>query len=604
MYLKKIFKQAILIATILMFILNSCAGEPIIPDTSDNNHEERTIVLSVGQATDTRSINIPETPQIEHDCYLDFQTGFLFLVDENNNIVQHYTIDNYSDVVSVDATTRRIHRSLFARTYPNHGAPLVLPSVSHRVRNVVIIGNPAEGLTISTTGNINTIVANTFSIMTQQNPLSVNLFGRTNGLTQTPSGDRYILTGNLTIGTSVARFEILSIASDCTDIERFTIDGIFIDNHFQTARIDLTGMDVWNAGSMNEVLYTQGSTRFPIHSWFVNGVGSSPDAGNNNLPTARPATASNAWGYQVFAHSGEATPPPGIVIRLRNVVLRPDATPLTDTHRFLTVRGFTLPNGDALENIDPGHVYRIWNLTFDRSNLSPIPNENLLSARVDVIVGQWQGEDIAWDRPLPPPPGIGPPTDTTDPGVDIGGTVWATRNVNTPGTFVDNPEDFGMFYQWGRDIPWLTTGNAPVSVPAGAQWETSSFQLSFATHWNNGAGPCPDGWRLPNRADFTGLYNSGNPVWAMSWKETNVNGYVFGTAPNQIFMPAAGHRFTNGLLNISIEGAGGRGWYWTVGDGRQVSETDALTMSYGSTIPGFQSSNRANGFTVRCVRVN
>ena len=50
--------------------------------------------------------------------------------------------------------------------------------------------------------------------------------------------------------------------------------------------------------------------------------------------------------------------------------------------------------------------------------------------------------------------GIGKPTSTTDPGVIIGEIDgmpirWATRNINTPGTFVAAPEDFGMLFQWG-----------------------------------------------------------------------------------------------------------------------------------------------------------
>jgi len=37
-------------------------------------------------------------------------------------------------------------------------------------------------------------------------------------------------------------------------------------------------------------------------------------------------------------------------------------------------------------------------------------------------------------------------------GVVINGVKWATRNVDKPGTFVANPEDFGMLYQWNRRV--------------------------------------------------------------------------------------------------------------------------------------------------------
>ena len=35
-------------------------------------------------------------------------------------------------------------------------------------------------------------------------------------------------------------------------------------------------------------------------------------------------------------------------------------------------------------------------------------------------------------------------TPTTDPGVMINGIKWATRNIDEPGTFADNPEDVGI----------------------------------------------------------------------------------------------------------------------------------------------------------------
>lgn len=35
----------------------------------------------------------------------------------------------------------------------------------------------------------------------------------------------------------------------------------------------------------------------------------------------------------------------------------------------------------------------------------------------------------------------------TDEGVEINGLIWATRNVDAPGTFAKNPEDYGMYYQ-------------------------------------------------------------------------------------------------------------------------------------------------------------
>ena len=46
---------------------------------------------------------------------------------------------------------------------------------------------------------------------------------------------------------------------------------------------------------------------------------------------------------------------------------------------------------------------------------------------------------------------------TTDEGVEIDGIIWATRNVDAPGTFAENPEDTGMLFQWNRRVGWSAT---------------------------------------------------------------------------------------------------------------------------------------------------
>ena len=43
---------------------------------------------------------------------------------------------------------------------------------------------------------------------------------------------------------------------------------------------------------------------------------------------------------------------------------------------------------------------------------------------------------------------------THDYGVLINGVRWATRNVDTPDTFAENPESAGMLFQWNRRKGW------------------------------------------------------------------------------------------------------------------------------------------------------
>ena len=560
--MRKLFKQSILGATTLMLSFNSCLSESIVPTPPDDEeHHNRTVVLSVGQST---ARNVEETPQIEDNRYLDFQEGILFLIDDSGNIVQHYTIDDYNDVADVDTETNRIHRNVFATT---HSKPLMLTSVSSRVENVVVIGNPAT--TLPVTGNINTIIADAahrITIDTQQDPHEVNLFGSTapNGLTRTQVGDRYILSGALTIDTSVARFEVTSIVSDCADIISFTIDGIFIDNHFQTARIDLTGIDGWNDRTSAPTDYTENSTRFPIHSWLDGKVASSRDTANNNRPTVTPA-AKYAWGYQVFVHHNDKTPSPGIVVRLRDVELRNGATPLPDTYRFLTFNAFIDSDGNPLDAINTRRVYRVRNLVFNRHDLLPEPN------------------------PVPPP----------DPGVEIGNVRWAISNVDQPNTFAPYPHSAGRFFQWGtlngETHHWPATGTIN-------DWNTNTDRVA----WTADNHPCPAGWRLPTQAELIAL-NSVGSTWHANWNSTGVAGHVFpagateeqvtGTSPTAIFLPAVGFRDIDG----SLLGRNMFGEYWS-STRPPAQPLVAYRLFFDNRDSKVNSSPIERAHSVRCVQ--
>ena len=132
--------------------------------------------------------------------------------------------------------------------------------------------------------------------------------------------------------------------------------------------------------------------------------------------------------------------------------------------------------------------------------------------------------------------------DATHHSVEINGVQWATRNVGAPGTFVNRPEDAGMFYQWNRRIGWSSAD--PLVASNGTTWNNSFPESSVWTKEND---PCPYGWRIPTYAEFRSLNEVVN-VWTI---KNGVNGRLFGTAPHQIFLPAAGWRSTNGTFSFS-----------------------------------------------------
>jgi len=176
-------------------------------------------------------------------------------------------------------------------------------------------------------------------------------------------------------------------------------------------------------------------------------------------------------------------------------------------------------------------------------------------------------------------------TPITDNGVVVNGIRWATRNVDMPGIFVQNPEDFGMFYQWNSRKAWNSTNeivqNWDYSTPTGTMWYAQND-------------PCPRGWRVPTREELKSLATA-----SIGWTTRNgVNGRLFGTADNHIFLPVAGGRNVYGRIN----NAGIIGFYWGK---TQYNEKLAWRLQMDrSRAWVHRDSSRPSGLSVRCVAVD
>ena len=136
--------------------------------------------------------------------------------------------------------------------------------------------------------------------------------------------------------------------------------------------------------------------------------------------------------------------------------------------------------------------------------------------------------------------------------VIISNVIWATRNVDMPGTFAANPESAGMFYQWNRKVGWSSTD--PLVNSNGVKtWDNS---IPKGDGWISENDPCPTGWRVPTLGEVFGIWDKSE------WTTINgVNGRKFGGQFNSIslFLQAAGRRDNSGILSD----AGYRGFYWT-----------------------------------------
>ena len=186
-------------------------------------------------------------------------------------------------------------------------------------------------------------------------------------------------------------------------------------------------------------------------------------------------------------------------------------------------------------------------------------------------------------------PGIGAPTATTDPGVLIGSTIrWATRNVNTPGTFAAYAHSAGRLFQWGTYNGvvhhWDNTTTA-----APADFNTSRNRIA----WTSANDPCPTGWRVPTQAELIALRDAG---FSDFMQYNGVFGRFFGTAPNRIFLPASGLRSGG---SGTLDDVGTFGLFWSSAEGGSENARDLSFNSGNVNTDDWRW--RSGAGSVRCV---
>jgi hypothetical protein len=174
--------------------------------------------------------------------------------------------------------------------------------------------------------------------------------------------------------------------------------------------------------------------------------------------------------------------------------------------------------------------------------------------------------------------------------IEYNGIKWALGNVNKPGTFVDNVDEPGMFYQYNNSnrLGWSVTDDPMYnSDQSGVGWNSGTNYITPEdTGWTYNV--CPDGWRVPKKSEIEVLqsvplsdpfYKGDNNTWG--WEFTFPSG-------EELFFPAVKERNNNGGLTGSHS-------YWT---------TTMMTTSGNTNIPYYFYFNTANTPDIRIYSHN
>ena len=181
------------------------------------------------------------------------------------------------------------------------------------------------------------------------------------------------------------------------------------------------------------------------------------------------------------------------------------------------------------------------------------------------------------------------------------GQIWMDRNLGASqvATSLSDTAAYGDLYQWGR----LADGHEsrdPLSAPVGTlsvrdnpghgefiipsaspyDWRNpqNRFLWQGATGTNN---PCPVGFRLP--IDFE---------WQNELTQYGASGADLFNSPLKLV--AAGYRVDAGMLIRE----GSEGYYWS----STIDGDRSRYLHFSGDSASRFSSNRANGFSVRCLK--
>lgn len=373
----------------------ACSNNDELPVTG--NEEGKVFVnLSLGSA-EARSLS----------------TSAAGLVNDINDMkIYFYTSGgSYVDVdMSADSENGKAVEAAVAALKGNKTTTVSLTGVPSSANRIyVVINNPQTPINIE---SIAKVKASTVYLNQQVKKDFVRFSGESSTLTGTNvltnSGD--VSTVTVQVRPVPARMEIQNfIATEKpteylgSEIQSFEVAGVYMNAFYTSGNLDDSTPDgvkkvdnLSDPDNYSESAYTAiadlGDYSFMCDDFADGETEGAKSEVAGEIWKVTPTLAdvvSPYWGYQVL--KGDV---PHIVVKL-NVMYEGDSAPET---RFLTITGYHVADGNVdLEKVERGKVYRITDLKFNASDLTPTPYEKDKTVNATVEVLAWEPVEITPD---------------------------------------------------------------------------------------------------------------------------------------------------------------------------------------------------------------
>ncbi len=181
--------------------------------------------------------------------------------------------------------------------------------------------------------------------------------------------------------------------------------------------------------------------------------------------------------------------------------------------------------------------------------------------------------------------------------IQIGNQTWMAENLRS------------IMLNDGAEIPFTISYSdwSESSTPGYCWYDNDSLSLGGLYNWYavNTGKLCPDGWHVPDNEDWTIMFDylGGAAVAGNKLKESGVTHWTSpnSSANNESGFTAlpAGYRNAIGAFNDVT-----RKSYWWSATENTSSEAYYNSLSYSYSNVDRGSSNKKNGFSIRCVKDN